>query len=91
MNTDLRYSASSAANPLSGWGAKTALFGSSQTGTQYNGQSSHVVKVQGKTDGFLLMTDFWVFNPLYNSRQVWLPLSLASSTTCAAATPASWD
>ena len=90
---DLRYIVSTAANPLSGWGAMpgTSAFASSTLGTLYNGQGSFSLVPQGKTEPFI-STDFWVSGSnFYASRQTWMPITFPSSTTLQITTPATWD
>jgi hypothetical protein len=95
LTYDQRYITTTAGNPLSGWSANpesgTALFASDPLGGNFNGQSSFVVSVNGKTDGWLYGSDAWTIPTFYNSRQVWLPLSFADATHVQASVPASWD
>jgi hypothetical protein len=50
-----------------------------------------VLIVPGRRDAYMLLTDF--FNPtaLYNSRQVWTPLTFPTATTVQGSTPAGFD
>lgn len=59
----------------------------------FNGQSSFVLKVEGKTDAYFIGSDRWNVGGLclYCSRQVWQPLVFADATTAQATSPASWD
>jgi hypothetical protein len=85
------YLTNPSTNPTTGtWTGPTALFASSQTGTQYNGQTGQIYKVPGYVDGYIEMMDYWGANP-YGVKHVWLPLTFSSSTAVRAQVPASWD
>lgn len=80
-----------ASTPLGTWSAAADLYEEDPVGSNFNGQISFVVKVPGKIDGYVLGSDYWIAADLYESRQVWLPLTFASSTTVEAQTPATWN
>ena len=89
------YLINSGASPLVAWPAYTnvpTLFASDPNGTNYNGQSSDFVQIPGKISGYLYKSDFWT-GPigLYNSREVWLPLSNPVPTGLILTTPTVWD
>lgn len=91
---DEKYITTTAATPLSGWsanpGSGTVLYASDPTGGQFNAQGSFVLIPQGKTQ-FFWGADFWTPSPLYNSRQVWLPITQSDATHIQVSIPATWD
>ena len=91
--SDLRYVSNTGASPLANsWSGMpgASAWASDPIGTNFNGQPSFVLYPQGKTQPFIGL-DFWVPNPTYNSRQVWLPIVVPTSTTMQIQTPATWD
>lgn len=96
---DEKYIANSGATPLAAWvdwGVNAvSLFAVDPVGTSYQGQSTAVVNVQGKTNGLFYISDQWNgstgVKQLYTSRSVWLPLIFADNTHVQASIPASWD
>jgi hypothetical protein len=91
---DLHYNVcASCDTPLGQWSTDWATLFASQpkAGEPYNTQTASLLKVPGRKDAYILLTDF--FNPtsLYDSRQTWVPLSFPTSTTVAGGTPALFD
>lgn len=91
-SVDERYIVSQAANPMSGWSALpgTLAFAVDPIGSNYNGQGSFSLVLQGKTQPFVGL-DYWLQTSLYGSRQVWLPVTFPTGTTLQIGIPASWD
>lgn len=67
-------------NPCSGKDADITFYG----------QSTHVLKVEGKEDAYIAMFDRWNKTDLINSRYIWLPLKF-SSDSIDIAWEDSWD
>jgi hypothetical protein len=81
-----------ASSPLGSWSAAAALYASDPVGTFFNSQPSAVFKVQGTTDGWVLLGDLWIPEPrATDTTHVLVPLSFADSTHVQAQTPAVWD
>jgi hypothetical protein len=92
-NADLRYVSNTGASPLANsWSAMpgTSPWDFNPIGTNFNGQGSFAIYPQGKTQPMIGM-DFWVPNPTYNSRQVWLPINITGTTSFLISHPAAWD
>lgn len=80
-NAELDQRYCTASSPLGTWGSNNALFASDPVGTNYNGQSSFVLPLTGRRGTqFLYGSDYWLYQALYGSRQVILPLTVSGST-----------
>jgi hypothetical protein len=84
--------------PLGTWAAQADLFTSDPLGTPYNAQPNMVLVLPGKVDGYLYASDKWfqksqspLGQGIWESTQVWLPLTFPTSTTVQAQRPATWD
>jgi hypothetical protein len=79
-------------NPLSdgAYSAVTDAFAVDPVGGNYNGQPASILTVPGKVNGFVLLADYWVFNPQYDSRPVWLPINVDGAAPVVDV-PAAWD
>ncbi len=91
---DVAYITSSASTPLSGWpdfaSNRVDLFSYNITPTLFNAQPMQVMLVPGTTNEFMYLADRWVYEPLADSRPVWLPLHFPNNTTAVALTPDKW-
>lgn len=57
-------------NPCSGKDADITFYG----------QSTHVIKVEGKNDAYIAMFDQWNKTDLINSRYIWLPITFSGDS-----------
>lgn len=53
-------------NPISNLGANKT----------FGGQSTHIQKVEGKDNQYILLMDVWIPTDAYNSRYIWLPFKV---------------
>ena len=91
----MRYVSNTGASPIvntwsSAPGVGASIWDVSQTGTQFNGQGTFHLNPQGKVQPMIGL-DFWTPNPNYNSRQVWLPVSILTATTIQVLHPPDWN
>ncbi len=91
---DVAYITSSGPTPLSGWPdwstSRSDLFASDPTPTLFNAQPMWVMPVPGAPNEFIYIADRWVYEPLADSRPVWLPLHFPTNSTVVAQTPEKW-
>jgi hypothetical protein len=80
-------------SPLGQWStARKNLFSSEPgAGQPYNTQTASLLRVAGRRDAYLLMTDYYNPSSLYDSRQTWIPLAFPAATSVEGATPAMFD
>jgi len=84
---------SSCDTPLGQWSnQRKNLFPSEPTaGQPYNTQTASLLKVGGRKDAYILLTDFYNPSSLYDSRQTWIPLVFPTGTTMTGSSPAVFD
>jgi hypothetical protein len=68
----------------------TAAYAVDPVGTSFNAQPASIFVVPGKVNGFLLLSDRWVYNPQYDSRLNALPINVAGAAPVVDV-PAAWD
>lgn len=68
----------------------TDLFAVDPAGGNFNGQPASILKLPNKINGFVFVGDYWVFNPQYDSRPVWLPVNVDGAAPVVDV-PAAWD
>jgi hypothetical protein len=92
LEADLRYIYSNGANPVANtWTTLpgTSCFATDPIGTNYNGQGTfHLIPQVGIQP--MIGLDYFTPNPLYNSRPVWLPMTI-SGNTLQIQTPTAWN
>lgn len=72
------------------WSAPASPFASQPAGgSPYNGQSTEIVKIPGKVDGYVYVADHWIA-PVRGSPAILLPITFPTATTMLI-NQTSWD
>ena len=97
VSTNVQYSTTT--NPLGTWSTLVNPFqssGAQDYTTGYNSISSNIIKVNGRTDGYIYTGERYdnsapTTGSLYNSRFEWLPITFPASGTMSIAWQSPWN